>query len=146
MINHYNKLFDRFRSAPLSYHYSINPSIVILGENLLDLKRHLNKYSLFGLSDELTGKGYSTLPESFAPDEVAEITGEPTDSWNWFDGLVVSLGWTSEREGLQGIVSRFTSFVELIGYNLPHKVYVITDDYDRQATIEVTSTGCVVSY
>lgn len=130
----------------MSYHYSINPSIVILGENLLDLKRHLNKNSLFGLSDELTGKGYPTLPESFSPDEVAEITGEPTEPWEWVDGLGVSLGWTSENEGLQGIVSRFTSFTELIEYNLPHGVYVITDDYDRKATIEVTNNGCAVSY
>lgn len=131
----------------MSYHYRIEPSIVIIGDKLTGLKRHLNldNNSLFGLSDELSKQGYPTLPEGYSPEEVKEITGESHKPWEWKDGLGVhNVGWTPEHEGTQGIANRFVKFAEFVGYNFEDGEYSITDEYNRVVTIIVANNGCTV--
>lgn len=128
----------------MSYHYSIEPSIVIVDTALFHLNRKFNTYSVMGMSDILSQNGYPTYPESFSPDEISEIVSRPLEPWEYMDGLAVHVGWTPEYQGLKGIVERFMQFVKFIDYNLPYGDYVITDDYGDKATLRVIDGECSI--
>lgn len=129
----------------MSYHYHINQPIIIVDENLMNLKRKFEIYSLMGLSAKLAENGYHTLPETFAPDELTEFVDRELGGWEYMDGLSFSnVGWTPEYQGLKGIVERFTEFVKFVGYNIPHRDYTITDDYENKITVRVTGSDCSV--
>lgn len=131
----------------MSYHYHIEPSIVIAGDDLSNLKKKLDEPSLFGLGVAMSKQGYATQEHRYSPSELAELLSKPVEEWKYVDVLVVyNMGWTPEYDGRQGIAERFVQFVEFIGYNMRHGEYTVTDDYDRKVIITVADGECSITY
>lgn len=131
----------------MSYHYRIEPAITIVGEDLTNLQYALSTKTNAETVAKLILNGYYATKENLSPEEVSELTGKPVDGYKWLDAVqVFNMGWTPEREGLQGIADKFAEFAKFTGYNFPHGAYVITDDYDRAVTVTVSNSGCHFNY
>lgn len=131
----------------MSYHYRIEPTITIVGDDLKNLQYALSAKTNTETVAKLILNGYYATKENLSPEEVAELTGKPVDGYQWLDAVqVLNMGWTPEREGLQGIAGKFAEFAKFVGYNFPHGEYVITDDYDQTVIVKVSNSGCDLSY
>lgn len=144
--------FETFLRPPnagnaMSYRYKIEPPVIIVDENLNQLKQNFEIYSLIGVSVKLAENGYRALPESFAPSELPEFVARELGWWEYMDGLAFkNVGWTPEGQGLEGIVERFIKFAQFVDYNIPHRDYAITDNSGNKAILHVTETGCSATY